>query len=510
MKLSVERYRSKLLGCWLGKNIGGTLGAPFECKRGTHDVSFYTQELGGQPLPNDDLDLQLVWLLAAEKYGRALNARLLGEYWLTHVTPHWAEYGAGKNNLRMGLEPPLSGYVHNLNRDSCGAFIRSELWACLAPGRPDLAVRYAYEDAIVDHANEGVYGEVFCAAVESAAFCESDPELLWNIGLSYIPADCGIARGIASVLDSFRAGVDWREARKRLLTTVPDSFGFLGTPIESVHEDIPVGPAGYDAPANVGLMMLGWIYGQGDFGASLCMAVNCGEDTDCTAGTLGSILGIIGGIESIPARWADPLGRSIQTLCIDLADYSFSIPKTVDQLTERVMRLAPSWLGSQVCDVLASGGYTIEMLEGEALMAHPQRMGVFVKRGFDEVLARQPFVVTRDLHLFQALLDYGSEPYIQEGMPYTLKLTLDNHLSRQQWLRLAWHLPEGWEISPAPVLALPLEQYGATTGRSTIEFTLIPHALRQERYNLVLEIGSQGHIDLALVPVVLLVGSPLV
>src|SRR5450756_952103 len=129
MKLTLERYRSKLLGCWLGKNIGGTLGAPFECKRGTFDVTFYTQDLGGEPLPNDDLDLQLVWLNAVEKYGRALNAKLLGEYWLTHVTPHWSEYGAGKNNLRAGLEPPLSGYVHNLNRDSCGAFIRSALLA---------------------------------------------------------------------------------------------------------------------------------------------------------------------------------------------------------------------------------------------------------------------------------------------------------------------------------------------------------------------------------------------
>ena len=33
----------KVLGCWLGKNIGGTLGAPFEWRRQVNDVSFYTQ-----------------------------------------------------------------------------------------------------------------------------------------------------------------------------------------------------------------------------------------------------------------------------------------------------------------------------------------------------------------------------------------------------------------------------------------------------------------------------------
>ena len=28
MRLSIDAYRDRVLGCWLGKNIGGTLGAP--------------------------------------------------------------------------------------------------------------------------------------------------------------------------------------------------------------------------------------------------------------------------------------------------------------------------------------------------------------------------------------------------------------------------------------------------------------------------------------------------
>ena len=60
IRLNSEEYRDKLLGCFLGKNIGGTLGAPFEWKRQVNQVSFYTQELDGNPLPNDDLDIQLL------------------------------------------------------------------------------------------------------------------------------------------------------------------------------------------------------------------------------------------------------------------------------------------------------------------------------------------------------------------------------------------------------------------------------------------------------------------
>ena len=67
MTLNHDDYRRRVLGCWMGKNIGGTLGAPFEFIRQVNHVSFYTQDLGGEPLPNDDLDLQLLWLVAMEE-----------------------------------------------------------------------------------------------------------------------------------------------------------------------------------------------------------------------------------------------------------------------------------------------------------------------------------------------------------------------------------------------------------------------------------------------------------
>lgn len=102
MQLDFNEYLDKMRGCWNGKNIGGTLGAPFEGMRGVFDVRYYTQALD-KPLPNDDLDLQLVWLNAVEKYGSQVNSQILSEYWISFIGPNWSEYGAGKNNLRMGL-----------------------------------------------------------------------------------------------------------------------------------------------------------------------------------------------------------------------------------------------------------------------------------------------------------------------------------------------------------------------------------------------------------------------
>ena len=85
MTIDIKTYTDKVKACFLGKNIGGTLGAPFEGVRGFVPVEYYTHDLSKGVLPNDDLDLQLVWLGAAQLYGRALTADILAEYWMNFV-----------------------------------------------------------------------------------------------------------------------------------------------------------------------------------------------------------------------------------------------------------------------------------------------------------------------------------------------------------------------------------------------------------------------------------------
>ena len=317
MKIQYKDYKDKILGCLYGKNIGGTLGAPFECYRGVYDVTIYTQDTS-KPIPNDDVDLQLVWLRAVELEKGRLDSHVLAEYWSTYISASLSEYGTGKNNFRMGIRPPLSGHLRNRNRDSNGAWIRTEIWACLAAGHPDVAVRYALEDAMVDHSGEGVYSAIFLAAMQSAAFVESDPYKLISIGLSYIPEDCGITKGVHTVMECKEKGMDWKQARKALFQAVPGSFGMMGGYYKGQipEEDVPVGENGYDAPSNVGIIIIGLLYGEGDFGRSICLATNCGEDTDCTAGSLGALLGIISGKSNLPEKWVKGCSDEISTWCL--------------------------------------------------------------------------------------------------------------------------------------------------------------------------------------------------
>lgn len=504
MILKLDDYRNKLLGCWMGKNIGGTLGAPFEGRRKLNEVNFYTQNLGGEPLPNDDLDLQLVWLNVAERHGRGITASILGEYWHSYIVPNWNEYGIGKNNMRVGILPPLSGFVGNVFKDSCGAFIRSEIWACLSPGHPEIATLYAYEDAIVDHSHEGLFSEIFCAAVESAAFVENDKFKLIDIGLSYIPVDCGVAKGIKTVIECYKSGMTWMEARKKLLNAVPGTCGeWAGEAWDDI--DIPAGEIGWDAPSNIGIIIIGWLYGGDDFGRSLCIAVGCGEDADCTAATLGSILGIIQGINCLPAKWIEPIGNKIKTLCLNLGDQGIVIPKTIDELVKRILKLTPIFLGSNICDFInSSKGYTVEMLEGDELYMTSAKKGAWSTTSFKDLLKQSPFMIKNDFVIFNTVLDYTEEPFLHEGEPKKFKLFLENNHFVQQWIKVKWHVPDGWEVSQGITTCVSLGHYHLYGGTAEMEFTIIPHGLNEDRYYLVVEIISNGRHTRGFIPVLLI------
>ena len=113
IRINKDELRDKIYACWVGKNIGGTIGGPWEGDRNFLDIQGFTSEKG-EPLPNDDLDLQLVWLMAAEEHGtRAITSQLLAEYWMKKITPEWNEYGICKANISRGIMPPMSGELFN-------------------------------------------------------------------------------------------------------------------------------------------------------------------------------------------------------------------------------------------------------------------------------------------------------------------------------------------------------------------------------------------------------------
>ncbi|MBN2582185.1 MAG: ADP-ribosylglycohydrolase family protein [Planctomycetes bacterium] len=488
----------------MGKNIGGTLGAPFEFIRQVNDVSFYTQDLGGEPLPNDDLDLQLLWLIALEERGLGIDAHTLADYWCLYITPHWSEYGIAKANLRAGLPPPWSGLCGNEWRHSCGAFIRSEIWACIAPGLPEVAVRYAAEDAVVDHADgEGTWGEVFFAALESAAFVCDDIAALIEIGLSYIPADCDIAAAVRCAVDAHKSGMGWRDARDEILKHHRGSTLF-NMPERTCEEDrakgFDKGRLGYDAPSNVAMAVLAVLEGGDDFGRVVTTAVNCGEDTDCTGATAGALFGLMHGIDAIPEKWIKPIGKKIKTMCLNLGELSMQVPQTVDNLTDRTERMS-----RQVLAHYDRTGKT-NPLPGEKLRKVSPVEAMKASEAFKRDLAARVGAARYRFDFFDVDVQADGGPTIRDGQAKVVRLTIHNRYKVQANVLVRWHMPDGWRVEPART-ALAQSWPGILGGPVTVVATLCATEVRESVVRCVAELSIDGRPTVVLVPVILQNGN---
>lgn len=463
--LNSDGFRDKVMGCWMGKNCGGTLGGPLEKAYGEEepfDISWYPElEPGG--IPNDDLEIQLIWLKAVEECGLDITAYDLSQYWLDHIMYNPDEYGLHKTHLRLGLRPPVSGAYNNWFKNCMGCPIRTEVWACIAPGVPGKAVQFAYEDSICDHAGgESVYGSFFNAAMESAAFIESDLRTLINIGRTYVPDGTETALAVDTVLKAYEEGCEWKEARKRLLRATPHYV------------------AQY-SPINMGIQVIGLLYGE-DFGDTLCLTVNCGYDTDCTGATVGSILGIVNGLSGLPEKWTEPLGMNIVTSersggLRHVSDVSNPIPSNLDGLTDRVIALARQVLAREE---MSPAGFEAD----EAVFS-------IFKRPVMTVSFTDPVLDTD--------IDYGESPVIVPGESRTVAAVLKNRHPEPLDVSCTLRAPDGWT---ADLSETSLQVPGR--GEKTVECTVCAEQKDIENSNrLTLELSAGRRPDICSVPVTL-------
>jgi len=316
MEINYEIYRKKVESCFMGKAIGGTLGMPYEGNLDIHPLTYY-DPVPDKMQPNDDLDLQIINLEIIQRHGLPISRYWLSDVWKEHMeegSPD--EYGAASSNQRMKLYAPLSGQYRNKFQDGMGGAIRSELWACLAPGNPELASTFAREDACTDHTENGIYAAMFLAAMESMAFIESDINKLVAEGLSHIPVDCRLACAIRDTMKWYDSVEDVLAVRKQIL----EKYGVDNWT---------------DVSINLSFIILALISCEGDFGKAVCNAVMLGYDADCTGATVGAVMGMIHP-EGITHEWKSPLGNQ---LVLNPDVINMHEPDTIDEVCEIITSL---------------------------------------------------------------------------------------------------------------------------------------------------------------------------
>ena len=280
-------------------------------------TSFLKQNMTACPA-DDDINYTLVGLEIMEKYGFGFTTGDIAEYWKQHLgfTAFTAEL-AVLHNLADGVEPLRAADVNNPYVQYIGAFIRSDPWAYACAGQPEKAAEFAWRDAFLTHRRNGIYGEMYFAAAQAAAFATRNIRQALEIGLTEIPAECTLAKDLRWALEKADAFTDWETGRKLVDERFPG--------LNMVHTN-----------NNACLVIFALLHCGGDFTKLASEIVAMGLDNDCTAATAGSIFGAVYGTKAIPSCWTEPFHDTVES-------YIAGIPTMkISDVSARFAKLARS------------------------------------------------------------------------------------------------------------------------------------------------------------------------
>lgn len=418
MFLAFDEYKKKVLGCYIGKSVGGTLGMPFEGDTNTRSISYY-DPVPTEMLPNDDLDLQIVNLETILRTGLPISRYSVGEIWLHHMEDSAPdEYGVAISNHRIGLRAPLSGQYRNKFYDGMGGSIRSELWACLAPANPSLAAQFAREDACTDHTKDGLYAEMFLAAVESAAFAETDLAKLIEIGISYIGKESKLYHAFEDVQKQWKDKQDVFAVREYILQKYPSDNWT-------------------DVTINISFVLLSLLACENSFDKAICTATSLGYDTDCTAATVGAIFGIMNP-DCIDEKWTKPIGDElILSACIiNMHEWN-----TIGEFCDALMKTAYHVRDYYQTDVKIGESSLLKPVRISAPRMHDYKhLYAWKMDNPESLIAESPFLVT---------LVYPESVALIPDQPQLYKLKLTNVFKQRFQGSVMLALPEKWTAIPS-------------------------------------------------------------
>ena len=304
--LTTSQLRDKIRGGWAGQTIGVTFGGPTEFKYNGTFIQDYQpivwydgylkKTMQDWPDLYDDIYMDLTFVAVLERVG--LDAPVDSfAHAFTHARYNlWHANQAARYNILNGIQPPQSGHWrNNPHADDIDFQIEADFSGLMAPGMPNAAIAMGDPIGHIMNYGDGWYGGVFVGAMYSLAFTSTDVSFVVNESLKAIPPQSQFHQCIADVVAWHRKYPnDWKQTWLEIQKKWSED---VGCP-EGTFAALDI-----DAKLNAAYIVLGLLYGNGDFTKTLEISTRAGQDSDCNPSSAGGILGTMLGYDRIPTYW---------------------------------------------------------------------------------------------------------------------------------------------------------------------------------------------------------------
>lgn len=347
-----DRLADRIHGAWLGRTVGNTLGKPVE-GLSRAEMETYLRAAGQwpqtgylpllDPLPtgvsalhpsapvasagrftdvprDDDIDWTILGLHLIERHGRDVTTEQVAAEWLDRVpfTQTYTAERAAYRNLTHGLRPPATATHDNPYREWIGALIRGDVFGYVSPGDPAEAARLALVDARLSHVANGTYGEMWAAALTSAALAADSAPAALDAALGVVPPRSRLAHALREVAALHSDGATAAEALDR----VDETLGHYPW-VHTIN--------------NAALIAVGLLWGE-TFMQAVGITISGGRDTDSNGATVGSVYGALHGVAGVPPELVGTTHVHVRSA---VRDYDRI---RVEELATRTLRLADEHL----------------------------------------------------------------------------------------------------------------------------------------------------------------------
>jgi hypothetical protein len=312
--ISIEKsvLLDKVKGGWAGQVIGCTYGGPTEFRwQGTmiddrvpivwdeHQMQHWYDTAPGL---YDDIYMDLTFVAVFEEHGLDAADNLHALAFANAEYPLWHANQAARYNILNGIMPPDSGYwKNNPHADDIDFQIEADFAGLMSPGMINASSAISDRIGHIMNYGDGWYGGVFVAGMYTQAFVSDDMNFIVREALQAVPEESRFHQTIADV-------IRWHEM-------YPDDWKRNWFEIQkkwSFDKGCPDGvfrPFNIDASLNAAYIVLGLLYGGGDFGQTVDISTRAGQDSDCNPSNAAGILGTMVGYSNIPDHWKQGLDK---------------------------------------------------------------------------------------------------------------------------------------------------------------------------------------------------------